>query len=113
MTAFEYIIIAVNVSGLAVWLWRKRMSHQTAQATLTLSGPTALSITTTALPGFVPQQPYTAQLAAQGGTQPYTWSLAVGSALPDGLTLDPTGKISGTPTVGGTFSDTFIVTDAS
>lgn len=43
--------------------------------------------------------PYSATLSASGGTAPYTWSIASGSSLPAGLTIDPTsGTISGTPT---------------
>ena len=47
-------------------------------------------------------QPYTAQLQAQGGTEPYTWILDSGS-LPPGMNLSPTGEISGTPTQVGSF----------
>jgi len=38
---------------------------------------------------------YSYQLAASGGAPPYTWAL-VGFALPDGLSLDSNGLISGT-----------------
>ena len=38
---------------------------------------------------------YQATLAAVGGTPPYTWSVAAGSALPVGLTLSSSGLISG------------------
>ncbi len=42
---------------------------------------------------------YSAQLAAIGGTAPYTWSLAPTSpGLPAGLNISPDGKITGTPT---------------
>jgi hypothetical protein len=42
---------------------------------------------------------YSAQLAAKGGTAPYTWSLAPTSAgLPAGLNISSDGKITGTPT---------------
>lgn len=43
--------------------------------------------------------PYEMELTTIGGAEPYTWTLADDSELPDGLTLDPvTGIISGTPT---------------
>ena len=50
---------------------------------------------------------YQVTIYANGGTQPYTWSLIQGS-LPAGLTLDPSsGVISGTPSRPG--PSTFIV----
>ena len=55
---------------------------------------------------------YTAvDLAANGGVQPYAWSISAGS-LPDGLTLSSGGHVSGTPTSGGGFSFTVQVADA-
>ena len=72
-----------------------------------------LAIATTSLPGAVAGQGYTAGLAAQGGTPPYTWSVTSG-ALPEGLTLDPsTGAITGTPTAPGTSAFTVTVRDSS
>jgi hypothetical protein len=56
------------------------------------------AITTTTLPYMSYHGPYTAQLAASGGSGAYTWSVSAGS-LPSGLTLNAsTGAISGTPT---------------
>ncbi len=54
---------------------------------------------------------YSQAVAASGGTPPYKWTLSAGK-LPDGLTLDPTGKITGTPTASGTFTFTLQVSDA-
>ena len=75
-----------------------------------------LAITTTSpLPNAsftTPPTNYSEQFAATGGLAPYTWTLASGSALPAGLTLDPTGLLSGAPTVQGTFTFGVTVTDS-
>jgi hypothetical protein len=55
---------------------------------------------------------YSATLTATGGLgAPYEFSLASGSALPPGLTLDSSGAISGAPTQAGTFTFTVSVDD--
>jgi len=81
--------------------------------TLTIS---PLGITTTSpLPGATLGSAYTATVTANGGLQPYTWSVATGSSLPAGLMLtsgSPGATISGTPTVTGTFQFTLDVSDA-
>ncbi|MBT1070249.1 putative Ig domain-containing protein [Pelotalea chapellei] len=56
---------------------------------------------------------YSQTLAASGGTTPYNWTLAPGSSLPAGLTLNAAGVISGTPTTAGTTTTSFTVTDAA
>ena len=56
---------------------------------------------------------YSVPLTVTGGTTPYVWSVSAGS-LPPGLTLNAsTGLLSGTPTLGGSYSFTVQVTDAS
>lgn len=70
-----------------------------------------LDITTTTLPNAQIPLPYSQQLAATGGTTPYTWSQQSGS-LPAGLTLSGTGLISGIPTTAGASTFTALVTDA-
>ena len=60
-------------------------------STVTVQSAT-LAITTTALPNGAVNVPYSATLAATGGVQPYTWSLAAGSSLPAGLSLSPSGR---------------------
>ena len=76
-----------------------------------------VSITTTSpLPGATLSSAYSTTLTATGGVPPYTWSLATGSALPAGLTLNsgsPSATISGTPTATGTFQFTVKVTDSA
>lgn len=46
--------------------------------------------------------PYSGVIKASGGQPPYTFTL--NSPLPDGLTLNPDGTITGTPTVANTFA---------
>jgi hypothetical protein len=55
-------------------------------------------ITTESLPTGYKDTAYSVVLAADGGVEPYSWSLSAGS-LPTGLSLNgSTGEISGTPT---------------
>jgi hypothetical protein len=56
----------------------------------------ALQITSTTLPAASLNVPYHAQLQAAGGVPPYYWYNF--TALPDGLTLNSDGSITGTPT---------------
>jgi hypothetical protein len=78
-----------------------------------VTGTTAVSVTTTSLPGANQNAAYSATISATGGTTPYTWSIISGS-LPAGLTLGTSsGIISGTPTGSGTSTFTVQVMDAN
>jgi hypothetical protein len=55
--------------------------------------------------------PYSAELIAEGGTPPFTWSAS--GALPPGLNLASTGMITGDPTMPGTYPFTAHVSDSS
>ena len=72
--------------------------------TTTATQPPVIT-TTSPLPSARVGIPYAQTLTASGGTEPYSWSIAVGS-LPDGLALAGDGTISGTPTTAGTASFT-------
>src|SRR5581483_2032143 len=70
-------------------------------------------LTTGDLPAAQVNVDYAFTLTANGGTQPFTWSLVTGP-LPAGLTLNSaTGAISGKPTATGTFTLVFQVRDAA
>lgn len=56
-------------------------------------------------------QPFSGVIKASGGTAPYTFTL--NSPLPDGLTLNADGTITGTPTKADTFNVSGTVTDSS
>jgi hypothetical protein len=82
-------------------------------ATLTVNTATPqLQITTSQLPGGMLAGAYSSTLAASGGSTPYSWSLS-GGQLPDGLSLNAGGTISGTPTVAGAFPFSVQVKDAA
>jgi hypothetical protein len=72
----------------------------------------SLSITTGSLPGGTVSDGYSTTIAATGGLTPYVWTVSSGS-LPAGLTLSPSGALSGTPTASGTSSFTILVTDST
>lgn len=55
--------------------------------------------------------PYETILEGDGGVPPYVWTIESGS-LPDGLTLDPDGTISGTPTTEGLSTFVILLTDS-
>ena len=72
----------------------------------------ALLVISIALPNGTPQLTYSTNLAATGGTGPYSWAVTKGS-LPAGLVISSSGVISGTPTQAGTSAFTVQVTDSS
>jgi hypothetical protein len=66
-----------------------------------------ITITTATLPDATAGMPYSQSLSASGATAPYSWTLSSG-ALPDGLLLNSSGIISGTPTA-ASITSTFTV----
>ena len=94
----------------------------TLQITDTLGAQTTKDYTISIVPGLfisdcpapaaILGQPYSATLAASGGTAPYGWSLAAGT-LPAGLALQAAGVISGSPTQAGASQFTLMVNDAT
>jgi MYXO-CTERM domain-containing protein len=61
------------------------------------SGPLQLVKSGLELPPATVGEAYAAQLAAQGGTPPYSW-IAKTSSVPEGLNLSQSGLLSGVPT---------------
>jgi hypothetical protein len=85
---------------------------QSQSVSLTLAVLPALVVTTSSLPTGVVGMPYSASLAASGGTGSYTWALTNGT-LPAGIVFNPsTVVLSGTPAGMGSASLTFTVTDS-
>ena len=69
----------------------------TAGAKLSIAVDMAPSIETQGLPPAIVGSAYSAQLAANDGVAPYTWSVPSGSTLPAWLSLSAGGVLSGTP----------------
>ncbi|HJV65157.1 MAG TPA: putative Ig domain-containing protein [Geomonas sp.] len=91
------------------------VNSATKQFSLTVAAATSPVTITTAsnLPGGTQGTAYSQQLAATGGTSPYSWLLAGGSQLPTGLTLSSGGLLSGSPSVSGTFTFSITATDSA
>ncbi|WP_404339791.1 putative Ig domain-containing protein [Sphingomonas sp. MMS12-HWE2-04] len=78
---------------------------------LTVTAPT-IALAPAALPNATVATPYSQAITASGGTAGYSYAVTAG-ALPAGLTLSPTGTLSGTATASGTFTFTVTATDSS
>jgi hypothetical protein len=85
----------------------------TQALSITINPDVDVSVITTTLKTAKQNKSYKSkELAATGGTAPYSWSVTSGS-LPTGLTLSPAGTITGASTESGTFPITVQVTDSS
>ena len=69
-----------------------------------------LAITTTSLTNALEGTNYGENLSASGGVAPYAWSA---TGLPTGLSISPSGLISGTPISAGVSNVTVTVTDSN
>lgn len=81
-----------------------------------ITPPPPLAIASAALPSGTVGTPYAGNgfsLAASGGVAPYSWTLAGGGSLPQGLNLSTSGLISGTPQLAVSYLITVTVTDSA
>lgn len=88
----------------------------TQALSIVINRPPPLSVATASLQSGtvgIPYNPNNVPLQASSGVPPYTWSLAGGTLLPPGLSLNSSGVISGTPIATGTTNFTVQVTDSS
>ena len=102
-TAYTFTVAATNSAG----------TGPSSSPSSPVTPRAQLRIATTSLPAGTVGARYTALLTATGGTGRYTWSLAPGSKLPGGISLQATGTITGSPTGAVTRTVTFIVRDAA
>jgi large repetitive protein len=94
-------------------MYKTKMSMILASTLIVLSSAIsaeAVTITTTSLPNAIVGSAYSNALAATGGLTPYTWKAI--TAMPAGMKLSTGGVVKGTPTTTGTYSFTFMVSDA-
>jgi hypothetical protein len=78
---------------------------------LTVS-PLGIFPPTGALPPGVVGTSYSTSVSASGGTPPYTFAKSYDSDMPPGMSMDPTGVLSGTPNLAGPFVLFINATDA-
>ena len=123
--------LSVTYTAAASGLGSAQQATVTATSQANVSQKASLQITVSpspqipfqTLPSGSAGTPYSQTIALNGGTPPFQWSVyngpietgfRVGGSVPDGLTLDAgTGRISGTPTAGGTWFFEATVTDAA
>ncbi|MFY9558501.1 MAG: putative Ig domain-containing protein, partial [Blastocatellia bacterium] len=98
---FNFVIRVTDANG----------SSASKAMTLVVKPLAPLAITATQLPRGSVGATYSQNIGASGGQTPYTWSLQSGT-LPDGLTLNQAGVVSGTPERPGTTSFVLRLTDA-
>jgi hypothetical protein len=98
---FNFVVKVTDANG----------NSATKPLTLLVKPLAPLSITSSQLPRASVGTTYSQSIGAAGGQTPYTWSIQSGN-LPDGLTLNQSGIISGTPERAGTASFALKVTDA-
>jgi hypothetical protein len=96
--------VAVQVSDAAGNKAQKRFR-------LEVAADTAPALPAQRLPKLAVGQFCDHMLRSEGGNGPCRWSVAKGSALPPGLTLDPTGRLWGAPGKEGGYDVSPVVTD--
>jgi hypothetical protein len=90
-------LVAANAAGQTFTVHVTDSNSASGMQQYTLGVNAGVVITTTSLPNWTVNNPYSQNLSAVGGVTPYTWTVVSGS-LPAGLTLDSTtGNISSSP----------------
>jgi hypothetical protein len=111
-TSATYVAPASVNTTLSVTVTAASVAQPLQTSSATFQVMPAPTIITTDIPSATPTYIYHQALAATGGVQPLTWSLASGT-LPSGMTLSNSGVLFGTPTSGSTSTFTVKVTDSS
>jgi Putative Ig domain/Galactose oxidase, central domain len=99
------VVVTVTDSGTPT------VASPSSNYTIVINDPPPPVINATpAPPSGAVNLPYSFTFTASSAAAPFTWRVSVGT-LPAGLTLNPDGVLSGTPTATGTSSITLIATD--
>jgi hypothetical protein len=109
----ETRVAAITQASISVTVTAANGQSSSISFNIALTVPTALTISTTSLPGGTAGTVYSASVTASGGTTPYSWTV---TGLPSGITAasaTPAVSISGTTDNVGTFTLTAKVTDAA
>ncbi len=105
----------IRICSVDGMLWETRTcdpDHQCQSGRCVANFQGNVRILTDILPDGDGDHPYSFQLEASGGQQPYAWQILSGS-LPSGLMLDSSGMIHGVPLMPGEFSLRLRVFDSS
>jgi hypothetical protein len=103
----------VTTSNVTITVTDSSATKTSAAYTLAIGAPPPPILTLGAsVPVAVANTSYSSAVTISGGTAPYTFSLASGS-MPAGLTLSPTGAVTGTPTASGSFYFSVHAVDSS
>lgn len=91
----------------------ERGHSRTKSYTLTVEAAPEIAVGPASLPGGTAGTPYEeVTFTAEGGKAPYSFAMTAG-ALPEGLSLDASGELYGTPTEAGSFTFTVTAIDAN
>ncbi len=107
ISSFLDIAAEISLDGGSTWT-----ASSSEPITLVLTTPDCPTIvlSPTTLPYGQITAAYSQTLSATGGQSPYSFALTSGT-LPDGLSLSPSGALSGSPTTAGSSTFTITVTD--
>lgn len=105
------IPLVAAVNPFQVQVTDARRTVRTNSCTVAVNDPSIAIGTACPLPTATTGAAYSAALSAQGGSGSYTWS--VSGTLPQGLSLSPDGRISGTPMSAGPFQFRLIAADSN
>jgi subtilisin family serine protease len=101
--------VTYGLSSFTVLVIDSNLAEGTQNLSITIN-PAPLVIQTESLPDAQINQSYNQILQASGGIQPYDWTIVSGM-LPPGISLNPNGTISGTPTQQWKYTFTVEVSD--